>query len=546
MILNNSSIEKYHKLENESNATLLQASFSNLPLELYLKIFESLTTKTLLNLRSVNQHFRQLIDSLDTLWQLVYLKLDLDEKSTTSTFNSKLALLEQILEKNINIDLIEIKCAHVLTQNEKMEFKKRLNLNIGLTSSNRLFSIRISLLNTQSIIECLNLVSKNCEKLTIESFYEPNGQSPRNDEINRENELKFEYLTSLDLNCVISKRIDASNYYQLQNDFIKQFLLNQLHTVFPNLTRLHLRLYIYSSYFLYQKLSNLSELKFVEFHNCWMNGSNDSNVELDRLEREIIKVDAHKRLKIEAYLFRSTKFACIRMYLEHFSDLNHLVSLSLFNLSLASHELEYMLYLAINRLVGLKNLATDAFQTYVLNDFFDPRFYHLAKLLFSKLEAITLCDCCSFYESLTDGFDEVKFNKRRGRYLANYNYRFDLNDFVRLFRANQTTNDESKCVGYTTSRIKVKKIYITFVEDCCSCDRMKVQKIVRELLDYFQTNSPELKSLEVKFKCESFVFNNCNLDTCKFNKNLFKYLNEFGGLKNLKFFIEKNLIKIKF
>lgn len=75
----------------------------------------------------------------------------------------------------------------------------------------------------------------------------------------------------------------------------------------------------------------------VELHSCWMNGSNELNIELDKLERHIIQVK--QKLNVETYQFRSVRFACIPMYLEHFSDLTYLTRLDVFGVNLGSIKL---------------------------------------------------------------------------------------------------------------------------------------------------------------------------------------------------------------
>lgn len=509
------SAQKLNSKERENPA---QCEFDSLPFELYLKIFEHLSVKTIFNLRLVNKHFLNLIDHIDSIWHHLCLKLDLDEKSAM-TITSKMDIAESILYNMPNIRMIDIKCAHFLSADEITAFEVRCNQKGGLLSGELLYSIRFSILNTQSIVECFNLVSNCSQKLIVDSFYEPNSQLRLTGQKRRQ--LKFNHLTSLDLNCIISKRIDVPNYYQQSNEFIKTLILNRLDTIFPNLNRLHLRLFIYSCYSLYQTLCNLLNLHFIEFHTCWINGSNESDLELDKLERKIIS--AERKLKIESYLFRSVKFAGIRMYLEYFTDLNCLTRLSLFNLSLGAHEFQSLFDLLMLRLENLKCFATDLFQTNTLNEIFDADTYHIVDKIFSRLDELSLCDCNSYY-------DDFKAS-RRGRYLANYNYRFDLNDFLRLF-------------GESSYETSVNKLLITFVEDCCTCDEKSIEKLTKIVVDYFTARKSCLKCvmIHLKIKCESLVFKNCDAKTCTLN-NLTAYLRNSEYFKSIK--IYRNSIKIE-
>lgn len=486
---------------NDSNYfTGSYSLFDCLPLELYLKIFSHLSVKSLLNIRACNKHFKFLIDQIESIWRRSYLKLDLDTKSVDLI--TKLEFTRHLLDQMTSIDQIEIRCAHLLTSQERetMETMRRGGI-FKSDEYHRVYSFRLALLNTRSMVDCFSYIASNCNELIIESFYEPTGQSATIKNSNLEC-LRFERLTSLDLNCVISKRIDAPNYFQQHNDQIKTTLVDRFDQLFPFLARLHLRLFIYSPLLLYRKLVPLTQLRFIEFHNCWTNGSsNDIRVELDRLERSLVLVEPSQRLAITECLFRSTKFSAIFMFLEYFINLECLHTLNLFSLSLGAHEFETLLYLMVNRMPNLHSLSTDLFQTDVLNDFFEPRHYSLAEAVFSRLDQLVMCDCCSFY----DDFYTNKKSKR-GRHLANYNFRFCLEDFERLFG------------GLSRNRgRKLKSISVTFVDDCELCHEKKIQQIMEAVIGCFDMNVDHgLTSLEVKFKCESFVFNRCDSQTCRF------------------------------
>lgn len=187
-------------------------------------------------------------------------------------------------------------------------------------------------------------------------------------------------------------------------------------------------------------------------------------------------------------------------------NLDVLNTLNLFNLSLGAHEFETLLTLMVNQMPNLNSLSTDLFQTDVLNDFFEPRHYSLTQAVFLRLDKLVLGDLGSFYE---DNGDTVR-GKKRGRYLTNYNYKFDLNDFERLF--SPTMNN------------RFRNVSVMFVVDDCECfDENKIRRVVENVLkcfDYLEkevNNKVRLKCcIEVRFKCESFVFNSCDVRTCKF------------------------------
>lgn len=493
--------------------------FDRLPLELYLKIFQHLSVKTILNLRLVNKHFMNLIDEIDTIWHNAYIKLDMDDK--TRSIKSRFDLVESILTKVPNIEIIEIKCSHALTDEEKTVLDRRCAEKGGLLDGSLLYSIRFGKLNSQSIIPCLKIVTNCCSKLTIDSFYEPNGGLKPHQ--NFDPPLIFPHLSVLDLNCIITN--DSRSCFQQQNDLIKHVILDRFDELFPNLTHLHLRLFIYSGYQLKEKLAKMKRLKFLELHNCWMNGSNEISIELDKLDKTT--EEAVEKLKIDTYLFRSSRFAGIRMFLDHFTDFECLTTLSLFNVSLGVHEFECLLCLVAYRLRSLISLATDLFQTYALNDIFDARIYGLVDLIFSRLDHLALCDCNSFFDN-TDRMNKPK----RNRYSNKYNYRFDLNDFWRLFN-----------YGTNGTKLPLKSLLITFVGDCCAFDERKLQNIVQTLIGFFNFRAECLSSLEIKFNCESFVFNNCDFDTCKFNDILKSFIRS-DYFKSFK--VSKNSIKCSF
>lgn len=144
--------------------------FAYLPLELYLKILSHLPIKSILNLRATNQHFKCLIDQIESIWRRAYIKLDLDTRQFDLC--TKLESTRNTLNSIPLIDLIEIRCAHLLTSQER----ELIELKPCFLDNEKLYTFRLCLLNTHSIDEYLRLISANCDELIIESFYEPTGK----------------------------------------------------------------------------------------------------------------------------------------------------------------------------------------------------------------------------------------------------------------------------------------------------------------------------------------------------------------------------------
>lgn len=494
---NNNRIVVYNnglnELEPLNPSPVVDDLFSSLPVEIHYKIIDLLPIKTILNLRRLNKHFKQFVDSYAKIWKKLNLKLDLDQMARNNTITVDLDAIELFLHKIPHFDLIEFKCESVLTREKKIELNLRLRKNnsIGLRA-NRSFTIRTRELNIASTVNSLNLIANSCEKLIIESFFKSNPHQRSFNKTENAKCLKFEHLTCLDLNCATFSHYDGSLKQEFRN--INNICVDQMVDLFPNLVHLHLQHYNDSTFMLYEKLIRLPRLKLIEFYQVSTHPSFNLNWEFLVFEKNMEQPYTPNKLKIETYLLRSTRFETIKMYLGHFSDLSYLKCLSLFRVELFNSDFENLLELMSSRLPNLHCLSTDMFQGKNLDESLNAASTRMVRALFARLDEIYLWECNSIYENLPNDCGSCH---KKSVGCTSYEYSFGLFDFNRLFNGAFVGNE----------RLVAKKVVLHFVQ-VCFCDSPKSKKITDHVVAWFKANAKCLNYLELRFKCTPYYCNN--------------------------------------
>lgn len=237
-------------------------NFDSLPLEIYAKIFFYLPLGSLMELRLLNKHFRDLINNFSHLWEHIYFRLNFDFCPPIHTLR----------EFNLNLppktELVEIKCEKALATN--FVFDTTVDVaDDDETPTTKKFTILMRFLNVQSIVKCMNFVSQCCHRLVIQSFCGCNTRViPNVSEI-----CTFNYLTFLDVDFSRSK-----HYF---NELAEELIMSELDRIFPNLTRIHIHNCDFPMMDIVYKFLNLKSLKHVQFNSCL----NESHENLMRIEK---------------------------------------------------------------------------------------------------------------------------------------------------------------------------------------------------------------------------------------------------------------------
>lgn len=251
-----------HPPPNSPNSP--NSPFANLPIEIHLKIIDLLPIKSILSLRAVDKQFQELIDTYGSCWRQLNYRLDLDKLTRTNSITSGLDAFEAFLDRIASIKVIDVKCENVLPREKKIELNLRQRKLGGALRTERTYTYRTRELNIASTVHFLNLISKSCSKLIIESFFKSNPHQRSFNKLENQKCHRFEHLTCLDLNCATFSHLDGSLKQEFRN--INNICVDQLVDVFPALTHLHLQHYNDSAYELYQKLARMPKLKLIEFY----------------------------------------------------------------------------------------------------------------------------------------------------------------------------------------------------------------------------------------------------------------------------------------
>lgn len=290
-----------------SESTDQSSQFSHLPVEIYNKIFDHLSVEDIINLRQLNKHFRFLIDNCESIWQNVFLGLDLDEKPADFDQILYFSAIESFLMKIITIDSIWLQWkSSVLIENHK---PIKLALDSNRPSD---YKIIIGNANINRIFDCLVFISSICRKLTIEALSQPYHLEielePRNEQTFILQKLECFALNASLLSENYKARVEREPSWFSTNFFIKQMDLN-----FPSLVHLHLYNYSGSIYLLYEKLGCLENLRVIEFDSCWKEQTNRFDDIREELDSGFL--EANIKLKIEKFLFIRNYTAAIIIFL---------------------------------------------------------------------------------------------------------------------------------------------------------------------------------------------------------------------------------------
>lgn len=227
------------------------------------------------------------------------------------------------------------------------------------------------------------------------------------------------------------------------------------------------------------------------------------------------------KLKVETYIFRSTRFETIQLYLAHFSDAAYITSLSLFGIELSKTNFDYLLGLINTRMPNLTTLSTDMLQGKYVDELTSASgdSMRLLELIFARLTHIYLWDCdAHIYEAAmlvgggggsgSGGGDvcDCGVKLKRRQCFSSYDYSFGWLDFSRLF------NTEERRL----SLHKAQKIVILFAQ-MCFCDAREVKTATDCAINVLRLCQAKSAShVELRFKCTD-----CNKHFVKYFKNIF-------------------------
>lgn len=219
------------------------------------------------------------------------------------------------------------------------------------------------------------------------------------------------------------------------------------------------------------------------------------------------------KLRIETFMFRSTRFETIQLYMSHFSDLTYLTSLSLFRIDFNKTNFDYLIRLMSTRLPNLHTLSTDMLQGKNLDEcLLTTDTEHNLRLVLSRLSEIYLWECDSIYDILPSSVDCACRLKKRNCF-SSYDYSFSLFDFSRLFGRGRGSGEMGGC-GWMSAR----KVVVLFVQICfCDVTGRPDKKSIDSVVDLMRHGAKSLDYLEMRFKCS------------RCNKFFVKYFNDFSA-----------------
>lgn len=216
------------------------------------------------------------------------------------------------------------------------------------------------------------------------------------------------------------------------------------------------------------------------------------------------------KLKVETYMFRSTRFETIQLYLAHFSDPSYVTSLSLFGIELNKPSFDNLVRLLATRMPNLKTLSTDILQGKNLDEcLVAVETERNVKRLLSRLSDLYLWQCCeSIYETVPATVDcSCRLKKRRNCFSNSYDYSFGLYDFTRLFGDGDDVDADSE-------QLAVRRLTILFAQ-MCFCEAKSAKKLVEQVLGVLRRSAKSLAYLELRFKCT-----HCNKYFVKYFNNV--------------------------
>jgi hypothetical protein len=449
-------IEENANIKNNINSADSLVDFSSLPIELLFVIFDFLTVKDLVKLRLLNKKFRYLVDGAFFVWKRIKLNLEFD--STLSNINN---MIDFVNHKPL-ISCLSISCHNLLTKRAFHKLAENNNSTI-----NQEIKLNIKNVNLLSL-NILNLFSKNCRQLSIDSFVKNYGEilsSKYKSYLDLVQVNKFKNLNTLHVNCLLHDT-------KTEKYFVWDKILNEnfIFTNFFNFTKRLSSLQICFLNFSFNKesnffdsLLNVQHLKILKLENCHFYGAKLTNI-----QKEIEQIKNVKKLEnIETLSFDSCSIFLIYAFLKFYLNPMNLKILNIFTKEIKT----FVSSVTLEELVSLLN----KYYKKVINELGKKRHPNMTKLstniftnLFDQTNYVNFKNQILQNSSLTELKISSKHNdlvvrnssnlQKWSRSLYDSNlicFKFNMNDFISLFN-NVEVNKNIKLfeISFTTNCFK--------------------------------------------------------------------------------------------
>lgn len=521
-------------LDEQHSTQSKPLNFSSLPIEVQFLIFDLLSPKDLLKMRSVNTEFKWMVESYGPLWKKSSIKLNFDKKSQCKNAKTEIELLKIFINRVPHIHTVELICKKKLTKQEFMGATDKQWLNLT-----KKYTFILDKVNIQSIDEYLFLVSNSCKQIEIKSFYDQNEQfkpissSGLTAKYNNDLLLKCTHVKRLRINCILYD--SCMNSYAIDLKIFENILFARMDQFFPNLTHLQLKNYVDSPAFLFSNVQRLSNLKYLEILSSFCK----TKFYLDTKTTTTKRLD---KLKLETLILIDSSFDIIQTCLKELTDLKCLKHLSIMQNTpttiFNNSNLEKLLDVLVRRATSLQSIYSDIFEEIL----FKPTTYTLARKLFCRLENIALASNIDMSHLFDDHDSFVCSSVKLGNLInySNNHLRFDMKSghFNKLFLPISGEEVENGMFVAEKVIFSIGSVYF-----CFGFNNNYIEDFLKHALIDFRKNANHLKQLEIHFNCSRNVsFNKCRC------LNYFKFLANFNLLKKFNHVIDydRNLIKFNF
>ena len=362
--------------------------FCALPTEVYFLIFDLLQKNDLLKMRTINLQFKCLVENYGPLWRKSQIKLNFSPKIWRTPpvkldLKREFGFLEQFINRVPQIKRIELVCEKKFT---KQDFQLVCDNKFRFNLSEK-HSFSLNMVNVQSIVEYLILISNACKNIEIKSFYQQNEQFKPLSSLTVDNKrqqelLKCNYAKCLRIDCILYNNTPMNSYIMDLEIFANKILSNRMDNIFPNLTHLHLEHFDDSHSFLFSNLRHLSNLKYLEIFSSYCKKSNGDLASKFGL-------DCVDKLKLETLILVNSSFNMILIFFQALIDCKYLRNLSIIQKlermrELSCEDLEKLLEILAYEATNLKTLYSDLLEESI----FRPMTYKLADKYFLRLRIL--------------------------------------------------------------------------------------------------------------------------------------------------------------
>jgi hypothetical protein len=459
----------------------------NLPIELLFCIFEKVDFNDLLNLRLVNNYFKNLIGYCSILWTNISLRLD-----DVSIINDLSNFLD-FFESKPRLDLIRLDFPQLI---QKSLYKKCIKIENKNKRSSKKYCLLINKINVLSM-NILNYFSNDCTEMIIESFVLDNTSEikDKNFHYYTSNLMnKFWKLESLELMCLLSD-LDTLDLEIWNNVFKENMLLNSMNSILSNLSHFSLHYYTDSAKMLIKSLVQMKKLRSIQLiKSCPKDDLNEvDNNDSDKLDLESIE-------------FKSTSISMVYFIFKHLVNLNTVKYLEIYvkeyfvnKSNLDELYLHDFFSIYLNKLINLDVFSTNLIQ-------FKSIIMNMNSINLNQKETIF-----HFRQIHISNEPKTRSIKTIDASLFKRNsYKFDLNDFQRFLFKFQFSN--------------LHKIQIKIRLNCLNLNSF-YDEINRLVLVILNQKISSLKVIVVDFKCENCWNNLLVKNFCRFKdlNNLFDY-----------------------